>query len=89
MCASCLHDMEVKVRRLPGVARIKITHHEVGFVLSASPDVTSWADGIIVYDSAKINWYQIKHVLKLSGYHPYQVQDRALGAGFNPESAKL
>lgn len=78
MCYACLKDLQESVAKLPGVAKIKVERGPQSFYQPVSPDISSWAQAAIVYDSEQLDFEILRASIKQNGYHPYRMQDRLL-----------
>src|SRR5262249_38328156 len=87
MCIACLKDLEDALRRLPGINRIRIERPMATFTQAVSPDVSNWAQGVVVYDEKRIPAEYLRNVIRGNGYHSYHIVDKELGR--DPEDRDL
>ncbi len=78
MCYACLHDLHEKLKKTNGIERLKIDRPEQGFYQPYAPDVSSWAQAIIVYDAVRLPLDELKSVIHNNGYHAYKIVDKLL-----------
>lgn len=89
MCIACLKEMQGELSRIPGIFRAKVERPQTNYFQPVSPDIASWANGIILYDSERLPIEYLRGALKQLGYNSYHVVDRLLGREPNEADLKI
>ncbi len=79
MCLACLKEMKEELSKVPGIYRIKVERPQTNYFQPVSPDVASWANAVVLYDSERLPIEYLRGAIKQLGYHSYRVVDRLLG----------
>lgn len=78
MCYACLKDLEDFLKKVPGVSKVKVEKPAPSYYQAMSPDVSSWADGVVLYDAERVPMEVVRGAVKQGGYHSYRVVDKVL-----------
>ena len=74
MCVACLHELETRVKALPGVLKVKIEPPDENYYnYYQAPVLNSWARTVIDFDESVITLEEIKALLRRQGYHPFKI----------------
>jgi len=75
-CLSCLEELNHKLRKFPGVSKVKIesTSNHLGFY-GAAP---TWWEATLTYDASQLPLAKLLEMIEHQGYHPYKVHDKSL-----------
>jgi copper chaperone CopZ len=77
MCMSCLHEVERKLKVIPGVSKAKIEYPgERIYDYYQSPGLNSWARLTLSYDPAMLDLESLKSFLRTQGYHPFKIVEK-------------
>jgi hypothetical protein len=89
MCMSCLKALQDEFMKLPGVQAIKLRREKSNAFELYSPELSVWADCIIVYDQKRAPLAGLRSVMKQEGYYPYQINDKPLDHSPSEADAKF
>jgi hypothetical protein len=89
MCMSCLKALQDEFLKIPGVQAIKLRREKSSSFELYSPELSVWADCIIVYDQKRAPLAGLRSVMKQEGYYPYQVNDKPLDHSPSEADAKF
>jgi copper chaperone CopZ len=78
MCYACLKDLQDNLLKYSGIEKVRVDKPTQNFFQGVSPDVSSWAQGIIIYDEKQIPLEYVRMAIKKHGYHSYRVVDKVL-----------
>ena len=78
MCIACLKELAENLQKLPGVDKARVEKSQTNYFQPYSPDVTNWADGIVLYDSKKLPLDYLRDAIRQGGYHSYKIVDKTL-----------
>jgi hypothetical protein len=78
MCAACLKDLQDNLLKVSGIEKVKIDRPEHNYFQPVSPDVSSWAQSIIIFDEHKMSVDTVRLAIKQHAYHSYRVVDKLL-----------
>ena len=78
MCIACLKELEENLRKLAGVDKARVEKSQTNYFQPYSPDVSNWADGVVLYDSKKIQLDYLRDAIRQGGYHSYKIVDKNL-----------
>lgn len=78
MCYSCLMTLKKKLKGVDGVALVKIDRPVHNVYQPYAPDLSSWAEAIVIYDLGKVAVPDLRTFMRTNGYHTYKVVDKLL-----------
>lgn len=78
MCYACLHELQEKLRHVYGVERVKVEKTEQVSLQASAPVLPSWADGVVFFDSSKVDLQDLRAYIRTLGYFPYKVSDKSV-----------
>jgi copper chaperone CopZ len=78
MCAACLKDLQDKLLKVSGIDKVKIDRPNTNYFQAVSPDVSAWAQSIIIYDEHRLALENIRGAIKQQGYHSYRIVDKPM-----------
>lgn len=78
MCYSCLLALKKKIDRVDGIELVKVDKAAERISHPSSPDLTSYADAVVIYDSAKVNLQDLRSYIRSNGYMSFKVKDQLL-----------
>jgi hypothetical protein len=87
MCAACLKDLQDNLLKINGIDKVKIDRPQQNYFQPVSPDVSSWAQSIIIYDEHLMSADTVRLAIKQHAYHSYRVVDKVLD--HKPEEKEL
>lgn len=76
MCYSCLNTLKRKLLQVYGVQAIRIDKPAHNLFQPYAPDVSSWAETVLVYDSNKVALADVRSFMRNHGYMSYKVVDK-------------
>jgi copper chaperone CopZ len=76
MCYSCLNTLKRKLMQVYGVANIKIDKPVHNLFQPYAPDVSSWAEAVLIYDMNKVALADVRSYMRSNGYMSYKVVDK-------------
>ncbi len=77
-CAVCLHNLQLKLNKLTGVAKIKIDFPGNNLYEYMADPSMAWALATIDYDSKTISVSILADHLRQEGYHPFKIVDKPI-----------
>lgn len=78
MCYSCLNTMKKKLKQLYGVEKVRIEKPMNNLFQPYAPDVSSWAEAALIYDSNKVELTDLRAFMRYNGYISYKLVDKLL-----------
>lgn len=76
MCYSCLNTLKRKLLQVYGVQAMRVDKPVHNLFQPYAPDVSSWAEAIIVYDQHKVALTDVRAFMRSNGYMSYKVVDK-------------
>lgn len=89
LCYACLKDLEDNLEKIPGVWRAKIDRAKPNYFSAVSPDIQSYAEGVVLVDEKKLPIENLRAAIKQNAYHSYRIMDKALGHQPDEKDLKL
>jgi hypothetical protein len=78
MCYACLKDLQDALLKVTGIEKVRVDKPQVNYFQATSPDVSAWANCVVVYDERLLNLDAVRYAIKTHAYHSYRVSDKAL-----------
>lgn len=78
MCYACLNTLKKKLKQVYGVEKVRIEKPMANLFQPYAPDVSSWAEGVMVYDQARVGLNELRSYMRSNGYVSYKVVDKNL-----------
>jgi hypothetical protein len=78
MCYACLKDLQDALLKVTGIEKVRVDKPQVNYFQPASPDVSAWANCVVVYDERLLNLDAVRYAIKTHAYHSYRVTDKPL-----------
>lgn len=89
MCAACLKELQDNLLKVSGIEKVKIDRPTQNYFSAVSPDVSAWAQSIIIYDERRLPLEYVRAAIKQHGYHTYRVVDKVLDHEPNEKDLKF
>lgn len=78
MCYACLKDLQDALLKVTGIEKVRVDKPQVNYFQATSPDVSAWANCIVVYDEKVLNLDAVRYAIRTHAYHSYHVTDKPL-----------
>lgn len=76
MCYSCLNTLKRKLLQVYGVQVMRVDKPVHNLFQPYAPDVSSWAEAVLVYDQRKVALSDVRAFMRSQGYMSYKVIDK-------------
>lgn len=76
MCYSCLNTLKRKLLQVYGVQAMRVDKPVHNLFQPYAPDVSSWAEAILIYDQHKVALTDVRAFMRSNGYMSYKVVDK-------------
>lgn len=78
MCYACLKDLQDALLKVTGIEKVRVEKPQVNYFQPTSPDVSAWANCVVVYDERLLTLDGVRFAIKSHAYHTYRVTDKLL-----------